>query len=239
MTERHPARRRIATHHRAWTLGRWVAVLFMVGSFAFVLGSFPPYADAADPRVVGVTFFVGSIFFTSAGYLQYVQVVNAPEGPDRIVARTVLLAWQPGRIDWWAASVQLVGTLLFNVSTFAALLTTLDLRQEDRLVWAPDMFGSVAFLIASALAWAEVCRRWWAFRPKEVAWWIVALNLLGSVAFQVSALAAFVRPATGELANVPVSNLGTFAGAVCFFVGAYLLIPEMRAQAAALEPASA
>jgi hypothetical protein len=27
--------------------------------------------------------------------------------------------------------------------------------------------------------------------------------------------------------NVPIANLGTFVGAVCFFFGAMLLIPEL------------
>lgn len=56
---------------------------------------------------------------------------------------------------------------------------------------------------------------------------MVALNLAGSIAFQLSAIAAFIRPATGELLSVPVANLGTFVGAIGFLVGAMLLIPEM------------
>jgi hypothetical protein len=31
------------------------------------------------------------------------------------------------------------------------------------------------------------------------------------------------------VANLPIANLGTFVGAVGFFVGALLLVPEMRA----------
>jgi hypothetical protein len=56
----------------------------------------------------------------------------------------------------------------------------------------------------------------------------VALNLGGSIAFQISAIAAFIRPATGELVSLPIANLGTFVGAVGFFLGAALLIPEMQ-----------
>ncbi len=210
----------------------------MVGSFLFALGSVPLYADAVDPRLLGVTFFAGSLFFTSAGYVQFVQVVNAPDdvrgGHDE---RLRLLAWQPGRIDWWSSGVQSIGTLLFNISTFAALIATLDTAQQERLVWAPDMLGSIAFMVASSLAWIEVCHGWWAVRPREVSWWIVALNLAGSIAFQVSAIAAFIVPTTGEVRNVPVANLGTFLGAVGFFVAALLLLPEMRSDAGPLAPA--
>ena len=72
--------------------------------------------------------------------------------PGRRAAATParLLAWQPRRIDWWAASVQSVGTLLFNISTFAAADARSPSEQQDRLVWAPDMFGSIAFLVASS-----------------------------------------------------------------------------------------
>lgn len=209
--------------------GWWVALLFMIGSALFALGAFPPYADATDPRVVGVTYFVGSLFFTSAGYLQFVQTINAPTEMNATShGRTRLLAWQPGRIDWWAAAVQSIGTLLFNASTFHAMDSAFSVSQQDRLIWAPDMLGSIAFMIASTLAWVEVCHRWWRWDPGDTPWRIVALNLAGSIAFQISAIAAFVRPATGELVNLPIANLGTFVGAVGFFFGAVLLIPEMR-----------
>jgi hypothetical protein len=211
-------------------LGWWVAVLFMLGSFLFALGSLPWYADAVDDRAVGVTYFVGSVVFTAAGYLQYVETINAPgaveadgSGPRRLRLR----AWQPSRIDWWACGVQVIGTVAFNISTAAAMAAQFTLGQQERLVWAPDMYGSIAFLLASTLAWLEVCHGWWRWRPRDISWRIAALNLAGSVAFQVSAVAAFIRPSTGELANLPLANLGTFVGAICFLIGAALLIPEM------------
>jgi hypothetical protein len=211
-------------------LGWWIAILFMVGSLLFALGALPWYADNVDPQVVGVTYFVGSIVFTAAAYLQYVETISAPDtvNVERRDTRHVRLwALQPWHIDWWATSVQLMGTVLFNISTAGAMASQFTLPQQERLVWAPDMTGSIAFLIASTLAWLEVCHSWWRWRPNDVSWQIVALNLLGSIAFQVSALAAFIRPTTGELFNLPLANLGTFAGAVCFFLGAVLLIPEM------------
>ena len=105
----------------------------MVGSAAFALGALPAYADRVGARLVGLTYFAGSIFFTSAGYLQYVQTINAPEeiGAGASRARIRLLAWQPQRIDWWATSVQTIGTLLFNVSTFNALQASFSLQQQS------------------------------------------------------------------------------------------------------------
>jgi len=221
-----PHRKQRRELHR---LGLWIAALFMVGAFLFALGSFPPFARNVDLRLVNITFFAVSVFFTSAGYLQFVQVLNTPDDLDAgATGRLRLWGWQPARIDWWSAGVQSVGTLLFNISTFAALSSALTVAQQNRRIWAPDLFGSIAFMIASSLAWIEVCHGWLGWRPREISWWIVALNLAGSIAFQVSAIAAFVRPATGAEASGSLADLGTFLGAVGFFVGALLLIPEMR-----------
>ena len=65
-------------------------------------------------------------------------------------------------------------------------------------------------------------------------------NLIGSIAFGVSAVAGYINPATGQLHNAERSNLGTFIGALCFLVGALLLLPERTGQAspAATTPAA-
>jgi len=47
----------------------------------------------------------------------------------------------------------------------------------------------------------------------------VAINQVGSILFMISALAAFVRPATSSEVNVAVANWGTLTGALCFAVG--------------------
>ena len=39
-------------------------------------------------------------------------------------------------------------------------------------------------------------------------------------------MAGYINPATGELRNAERANLGTFVGAICFLVGALLLLPE-------------
>ena len=57
--------------------------------------------------------------------------------------------------------------------------------------------------------------------------------MLGSVAFGVSAVAAYIVPATGDTWNAELSNLGTFVGAVCFLIGAALLLPSRTARGAA------
>ena len=134
-------------------------------------------------------------------------------------------AWHPRSMAWMSAFVQLIGTLLFNINTINAVLKTLTIEETNRLVWAPDFFGSIAFLVASHLAWLMVCGRLWCIRREDGDWWIAMLNYLGSIFFMASALASFTLVTTGESLNITIVNIGTFLGAVCFFVGAYLLLP--------------
>jgi hypothetical protein len=202
-----------------------LGLLFGLGSLCFAVGSLPSYAARVAPEVAGWTFVVGSVLFTTAAAF---QAAGTP---------------REDRTDLAAALVQLVGTLCFNVSTFAATrdLAALSARH---LVWAPDVYGSACFLVASVLACVAVRR---AVRPRavhgvvrgagapgapggrvawrrgSVDWWVAAVNLAGSVAFGAAAVAARYVAGTTEETNVALVNAGTFAGAVCFLAGAALL----------------
>jgi hypothetical protein len=209
--------------------------LFAVGSLLFALGAVPGYASAVGTRWDALTFFIGSLFFTAAGFLTYREAVDAapqaPQAPN--AARRRFFVFQPSRIDWWATAVQLAGTLFFNVSTGNALRVDLTAPAAHQHVWRPDAIGSVCFLVASAMAWFEVCHGWSAWRPRSWSWWITLVNLLGSVAFGVSAVAGYISPATGQLRNAERSNLGTLIGALLFFAGALLLLPERTEEVSA------
>ncbi len=218
----------------------WIGVLFMVGATCFALGPLPAYVDAVGVRAADLTFFVGSLFFTSAAFLQYLEAANTLPAGDAAATggagrRVRVLTWEPERIDWWATAVQLIGTFAFNLSTLAALVQNLDAAEAKRFVWRPDAVGSVCFLVASALAWREAGRAWASWRPRLLSWWIALLNLAGSIAFGVSAVASYVDPQTGQPRNFSVMNLGTFLGAIGFLVGAFLLLPE-RTSTPQVEP---
>ena len=205
--------------------GWWIAVLFAVGSLLFALGAVPGYTSAVGARWDALTFFIGSLFFTAAGFLTYREAVDAgPQAPN--ATRRRFFVFQPRRIDWFATAVQLAGTVYFNISTGNALRVDLTAQAAHQHVWRPDAVGSICFLVASTLAWIEVCHGWAAWRPRSWSWWITLVNLIGSVAFGVSAVAGYINPATGQIHNAERSNLGTLVGAVCFFVGAVLLLPE-------------
>lgn len=205
--------------------GWWIGLLFAVGSTLFALGAVPGYSGRVGARADSITFFVGSVFFTTAGFLQYRESVDAGAGgPMRGWGR--VLVFRPRQIDWWASGVQLLGTLFFNVSTGDAVRIDLTASAAHQHIWRPDALGSVCFLVASGLAWCEVCHGWVAWSPHSLGWWITLLNLVGSIAFGGSAVAGYIVPSTGHVRNIELSNLGTFLGALCFLAGAVLLLPE-------------
>jgi hypothetical protein len=205
--------------------GWWIAVLFAVGSLLFAIGSVPGYVSAVGDRWDTVTYFAGSLFFTSAAFLTYREAVDAAPATQNPGHRRFFV-YQPRRIDWWATAVQLAGTLYFNVSTGVATQSDLAANTAHQHVWRPDAIGSVCFLVSSVLAWFEVCHGPVAWRPRSWSWWITLANLVGSVAFGISAVAGYINPVTGQVRNAGGANLWTLVGAVCFFAGAVLLLPE-------------
>lgn len=197
----------------------------------FALGAVPGYTNLVGAQADSLTFFTGSLFFTSAAFLAYSEAVDAGQQPGHAEARhgprrRRFFVVQRYRIDWWATAVQLAGTVFFNISTGNALRTDLTAQTANQRIWRPDAFGSVCFLVSSVLAWVEACDGWAAWRPWSWSWWITLANLAGSVAFGVSAVAGFISPATGQVANAGLANLGTFAGALCFLAGGLALLPE-------------
>jgi len=185
-----------------------MGALFALGSTRFALASFVSQWASASRPAIGVTFFAGSIFFTAAAYL---QLRGAQSRTDRV-----------------PALIQFAGTLFFNVSTFQALKRGFDVHQTNLRVWAPDVFGSICFLVSSALAYTAVGR---CGPGRSPAWRIAALNLLGSVFFGVAAIASFIEPSTSEPVSAAVENACTTAGALCFFAGALMSIPKATAPA--------
>ncbi len=218
-------------------LGWWIGVLFAVGSICFALGSFPPYAIAVGTNPDDLTYFIGSIFFTTASFMVYYETARAPSalGVAQRPGLRSLFRVQHHRIDWWAAIIQFAGTLWFNRTTLSALLVGLGASPSHHPVWRPDALGSVCFLVSSWLCWAEECHGPFAWRPSHLSWWITLVNLAGSVAFGVSAVASYVKP-NGELVSLALTNLGTFVGAICFLAGALLLLPERTLASPSSEP---
>ena len=199
-----------------------------------VLGGFSAFCARRGPRVCqpgrspgrlhDVLYRLSLFYRRRISPISRVGGLGAAEGVPHGWGR--VLFFGPRQIDWWASGIQLIGTVFFNVSTANAVRIDLSISAASHHIWRPDALGSVCFLVASGLAWFEVCHGWGSWSPRNLSWWITLLNLVGSVAFGISAVAAYIVPATGQLWNVELTNLGTFVGALCFLAGAILLLPE-------------
>jgi hypothetical protein len=197
-------RRGAAASIAAMTRERWMALLFAIGSTCFLVGPFPAYAKLVGATAVGVTFFVGSIFFTAGGALQ--SALAAPHRHDGAA----------GRAAWWSAVIQSAGTLFFNVSTFHALTSLPSDAGYNRLVWRPDALGSICFLVSGVIAYRAAPRHGVLLVRGGPGWWEPGVNLLGCVLFGISAVAGYVVPTTGSVRDLAAANANTSAGAACF-----------------------
>jgi hypothetical protein len=134
--------------------------------------------------------------------------------------------------------------LLWVAAIDAAVMRTL-----RRLEWTPwDLGWRIVQVIDTGRpsgvapkrwSWSARGRLWWAtvvqfagtfwYRASDdPAWWSSLLNYVGSVFFMVSAIVAFTLTTTGEAVNTALVNSGTYVGAICFLIGAYLLLPSAR-----------
>jgi hypothetical protein len=227
-----------ANRKRGHAIGWWIAVLFMIGSACLAIGPLPFYAEAVGDWTDAVTFFVGSIFFTTAAFLQLVECGRAPRSLTKHHEHRarLLIALEARRIDWWACAIQFLGTLFFNVTTFNTINANYSAAESNAQIWLPDWRGSICFLVSSWLAYLEAGHRLWSWEPQSRSWRIAALNLLGSIFFGISAVASYVLASTDEVWNLRLTNLGTIGGAICFFWGAALLLPESKQHAEAAAP---
>lgn len=213
-------------------LNWWIGVIFAVGSFLFMLGSLfsliPALAriGSLNANAINAIFFIGSIPFTTAAYLQLFQAANAVKRPSRKASRPIVCGWFPHEIGWLSCALQFPGTLLFNVDTFDAMLPGLSWLQQDLDIWTPDFIGSVLFLTSGYLAFIETCHAHWAWKPADLSWWVTFINLLGCVGFMISAIFAFIPPKSSDLDLVNLSILFTLLGAAGFLIGSLLMLPE-------------
>jgi hypothetical protein len=215
-------------------LSWWIGTLFMVGSSFFIAGSIMLlfFSDHFTSFVINLTYFIGSIFFTSAAYGQFLQAINAN------IALLSSIREKQQQWRWWArglrspgflsAAAQFIGTLFFNLNTFSALYGPHTSVGENLFIWVPDVGGSILFLVSSFFAWIEIYHDDFVKPLVTATWWVVWLNIIGSVFFQISAFYGYISPMTGMVANSDLAVYYTLWGAVCFYLGAHLSNVEIR-----------
>jgi hypothetical protein len=180
--------------------------LFAIGSSLFAIATMPGLSATAGAGLANLLCFIGSWFFTTAGWMQLV------------------LSGPPLRIGWLSAATQFAGTILFNISTGASLWAHA-VKPERRVVWAPDVMGSLAFLASGVLGIVAVTAIVGIVELKSHDWQAEWINMIGCVAFGVSALGAFVTK-SGVTEDALLANVGTFIGALCFLVAALRVLPR-------------
>lgn len=192
---------------------------FMLGSSLFAVGAAMGIWDFGSTNLSNFLCFIGAWFFTAAGLYQLV-LSGAP---------TVDIDQPPGRAFravWLVAASQSLGTILFNVSTTAALKAG-TVADEKHLVWNPDAGGSVLFLVSGYLVYIAYYRdRSTYWEPGKPDWWSCQINMLGCIAFAVSAVGSFVMNDGGSK-DPALANWGTFIGALCFFLSSAIALPKL------------
>ncbi|UCR89466.1 hypothetical protein [Mycetocola spongiae] len=191
---------------------------FMIGSALFAVGTLIGMLDSNNSNITNLLCFFGAWFFTAAGLM---QLILSGDATTRVSYGTGKMF----RAVWLAAAIQTIGTILFNVSTSAAL-TAKTAHAEDRLVWTPDAGGSVAFLASAVFVYVAFLRsEGTLWDPSSSGWWGAHINMIGCLAFGFSAIGAFVLP-DGSAKDLALANWGTFIGALCFFAGSAIALPR-------------
>jgi hypothetical protein len=198
------------------------ATAFVFGGSLFALGAALAQGDVGGPRLAAAVYLAGGVFFTTGAYAGLLLVANSRRGedPDGIL-RTPPWRWwslEPGRPDWASGVTLFVGTLAFFVSLLDALIGDLSVAQVHRLVWSPEFVGCILFLVSGQITLAALWRARRGAGRQRLDWSVALVNQLGSILFMVAAIAAFVRPASGDELAVGVANWGTLTGALCFAI---------------------
>lgn len=185
---------------------------FMIGSLLFAVGSTPGLSEVLGVHVCNWLFFSGSWFFTAAAFIQLSLSGSMRNTRGKL------------RAMWLAAATQFAGTILFNISTGAAIdaQTT---QQEMTLVWNPNAAGSALFLVSGGFALLVLVRSGTFWGPINKDWSSSWVNMLGCIAFGVSAFGSLVLP-DGAAKDAFLANWGTFIGAICFFIASAVILPE-------------
>jgi hypothetical protein len=197
------------------------ATAFLIGGSLFAIGAAMAQAGVAETACATV-YLVGGVFFSTGGYTSVVQVANEPEGGLEALPPTGRWRWwshEPRRLQWLSAVALFAGTFVFAIDLVDSFVGGLSRAAETRLVWSPDMVGCALFLVSGQLAMAGIGGGWRFWVRRDLGWWIVAVNQLGSILFMASAVASFVLPSTGDALATGIANWGTLTGALCFAIG--------------------
>ena len=115
--------------------------------------------------------------------------------------------------------------IFFQISATGDLLRFLSPTHQDRILWVPDLTGSICFVVASAmffsLRYPIQHRKGNPISDRTLA----LLNIWGSLFFVASAIGIYAPALTGESLYPKLANIGTFIGAILFLISSVPGLP--------------
>jgi hypothetical protein len=221
--------RRLTIPRRLWApsdSGWWIAITFIVGSILFGFGAIFPLIPGFPFEIINVVYLVGSSLYLVGAGIQAVQGRRMKIN-DRGDAKDVRAF---ANRNSQGAFIQAFGAILFQTSMTGAFIRSLSIAQQEKIIWVPDLFGALCFLIASwmffTLRYPIQHRQDNGRSARELA----MMNIVGSAFFVISALGAYIVPLTDQAIYPRIANLGTLAGALLFLLSS---IPGLPAKPSA------
>jgi hypothetical protein len=223
-------------------LAWWVAVVFVVGSVLFVLGaaaSLTPSLFGGDETLLSITaesfYSVGALLYTIAVYGQILESLNEDDqitesGDGHPPSSWRWFGFEPRNLSYLWAVVFLIGALVFNYESIAALLSGLDVLSGQIGLWWTSLLGAVAFFVASVLQGVEAGHGYLPQTVREVSWWVSLMFALGSLGFVVGSLPGFSVAGTYGHSGEPgasIVKIGFLLGGIAFTIGSALMLREL------------
>ena len=209
--------------------GWWIAITFILGSVLFCVGAILPFTRGLSTAATNVVYFVGSSLYLVGALIQFIRGRRMKINHRDDASAMRHLANKNSR----AAGIQAIGALLFQTSMTGAFIRSLSIAEQERIIWVPDLFGALCFLVASSmfftLRYPIQHRQDNGRSARELA----MMNIVGSAFFVISAFGAYIVPLTDQAIYPRIANLGTFVGAVLFLLSS---IPGLPAKPSSSTP---
>ena len=204
--------------------GWWIAITFILGSVLFCVGAILPFTRGLSTAATNIVYFVGSSLYLVGALIQFIRGRRMKINHRSDTSAMRHLANKNSR----AAGIQAIGALLFQTSMTGAFIRSLSIAEQERIIWVPDLFGALCFLVAS---WMFFTLRYPIQHREDngrSARELALMNIVGSTFFVISAFGAYIVPLTDQPIYPRIANLGTLAGALLFLLSSIPGLPERR-----------
>ena len=211
--------------------GWWIAITFILGSVLFCVGAILPFTRGLSTAATNVVYLVGSSLYLVGALIQFIRGRRMKINHRDDTSAMRHLANKNSR----AAGIQAIGALLFQTSMTGAFIRSLSIAQQEKIIWVPDLFGALCFLIASSMFFTLRYPIQHRQDNGRSARQLAMMNIVGSAFFVISALGAYIVPLTDQAIYPRIANLGTVAGAVLFLLSS---IPGLPTKPSASRPST-